>query len=150
VVGKVPAVGLTVSQAVPVLVIGVAVKLVTLELELETVTVCADTEEPPDWKTKLSEFGFAEMGVVAPLEFAFKVTGTVRVADDEVMLIKPTSIPEVGAPAPMETVRSKGVVPDRGVTVSQLVSENVSTERLTAPPLAAEIRTLCTGVVTPV
>lgn len=37
-VGKEPAVGLTLSHCVPLLVMGVAVKLVTLELELESTT----------------------------------------------------------------------------------------------------------------
>jgi hypothetical protein len=36
--GKLPAVGLTLSQGVPLLVIAVAVKFVTLELELDSCT----------------------------------------------------------------------------------------------------------------
>lgn len=149
VVGRLPAVGLTLSQDVPVLVVGVAVKLVTLGLELERVTLWDAAAEVPDGKTKLSEFGFAVIGLDGPVKFAFKVTGTERVVEPDVMLTKPTSTPEVGAPAPMETVRSKGVLPARGVTVSQLASEIAATLTF-AVPLDEEMRMVCGGVVTPV
>jgi hypothetical protein len=149
VVGKLPAVGLTLSQDVPVLVNGVAVKLVTLGLELERVTLWDVAAEVPDGKTKLSEFGFAEIGLDVPVEFAFNVTGMEVVREPEVTLTKPTSTPEVGAPAPMETVRTKGVLPAAGVTVSQLVSEIAATVTFAAP-LAEEIKMVCGGVVTPV
>ena len=72
---------------------------------------------------KLSELGFAEIGLVPPVEFALSVTGTDRFVVPERILIKPTSTPEVGAPAPMETVTTNGVEPDEGVTISQLLSE---------------------------
>jgi hypothetical protein len=121
--GKLPAVGLTLSQDVPEFVIGVAVKFVTLELELERATVCDVAAVLPAAKMKLSEFGFAEIGLDPPLEAAFNVTGIERAAVPEVTLIKPTSTPEVGAPVPIETVRTKGVTPDSGVTVNQLLSE---------------------------
>jgi hypothetical protein len=149
VVGKLPAVGLTLSQDVPVLVDGVAVKWVTLELELVRVTLWDAGAEVPDGKTKLSEFGFAEIGLAVPEEFAFKVTGTEMVAEPEVTLTKPTSTPEVGAPAPTETVRTKGVLPAAGITVNQLVSETAATVTF-AVPLAEEMRMVCGGVVTPV
>jgi hypothetical protein len=89
------------------------------------------------------------MGPGAPLEFAFKVTGTERdvagEVDVEVMLIKPTSTPEVGAPAPIETVTTKGVAPVEGVTVSQLLSERAVMETF-AVPLLEEIR-MAWGIV---
>jgi hypothetical protein len=147
--GKLPAIGLTLSQDSPLLVIGLAVKLVTLELELERLTVCDAAVVLLAGKTKLSEFGLAEMGPGAPLEFAFKVTGTERdvagEVDVEVMLIKPTSTPEVGAPAPIETVTTKGVAPVEGVTVSQLLSERAVMETF-AVPLLEEIR-MAWGIV---
>jgi len=142
VLGKLPAVGLTLSQDPPLLVIGLAVKLVTLELELERDTLYDVGAKLPAGKTKLSEFGCAEMGLDAPLEFAFKVTGTEREAEVEVMLIKPTSTPDVGAPAPIETVSTRGVAPVEGVTVSQLLSERAVMETF-AVPLLEEIRMLC-------
>src|SRR5271156_1300873 len=61
--GKPPAVGLTVSQLLPVLVIAFAVKLAILELELDRETVCIVAVVLPCAKTKLSEFGFAEIGL---------------------------------------------------------------------------------------
>jgi hypothetical protein len=41
----------------------------------------------------------------------------------ETILIKPTSTPEVGALAPIDTVSTEGVVALEALTVSQLVSE---------------------------
>ena len=102
-------------------------------------------------KTKLSELGLAEIGLGTPVELVLRVTGTDSVVVPETTLIKPTETPvEVGAPAPMATVRTRGVVPDCGVTVSQLVSA-VMDVRVTLPfPLATESRTVWVGVVTPV
>ena len=71
--------------------IAVAVKFVTLEFELDRETFCDVAAVLPDGKTKLSEFGFAEIGLDAPPEFAFSVTGTDRFVVPEEMLIKPTS-----------------------------------------------------------
>src|SRR5208282_2724211 len=68
--GKLAAVGLTLSQGEPLLVIGVAVKLVTLELELDRETVCVLAAVLPLGKMKLSELGFAEIGLGPPVEFA--------------------------------------------------------------------------------
>lgn len=149
VAGKLPAVGLTLSQDdVLVLVVVVAVKLVTLGLELVRVTLWVAAAEVPAGKTKLSEFGFAVIELDRPV-FAFKETGMEIVLDAEVTLTKPTLTPEVGAPAPMETARTKGVVPAPGVTVSQLVLEIAATVTGTVP-LAEEIRILCVaGVTTP-
>jgi len=121
--GRLPAVGLTLSQGVPLLVMGVAVKFVTLELELDRATVSDAGAVLPAAKTKLSELGFPEIGLAVPLEFALSVTGMDRVVEPETMLMKPTSVPEVGAPAPMETVRTAGVALLEEVTVSQLASE---------------------------
>jgi len=44
----------------------------------------------PGAKTKLSEFGFAEIGLDIPPEFAFSVTGTDRFVDPEKILTNPT------------------------------------------------------------
>ena len=68
--------GLTLSQEMPLLVIGVAVKFVTLELELDRETLCDVAAVLPLAKTKLSELGFAEIGLAPPVEFALSVTGT--------------------------------------------------------------------------
>ena len=77
----------------------------------------------PGEKTKLSEFGLADIGLGTPVELALSVTGMDSVVVPERTFIKPTSTPEVGAPAPIETVRTAGVVLLEEVTVSQLVSE---------------------------
>ena len=121
--GKLPALGLTLSQEPPLLVIGVAVKLVTLELELDRLTVCVAALVSPAGNTKLSEFKVVDIGLGPPLEFALRVTGIERLVLPETTLIKPTSTPEVGAPAPIEIVKTSGVVELEDVTVSQPVSE---------------------------
>src|ERR1700678_74820 len=108
--GKLPAVGVTVSQVAPLLVIGVAVKLVKLEVELERDTVWDCDAVLPDGKTKLSELGLAETGLGTPFALALRVTGMDKVVAPDTTLIKPTATPEVGAPEPMETVRIAGVV----------------------------------------
>jgi hypothetical protein len=120
--GKLPAVGLTVSHVAPLLVIGFAVKFVILELELDSVTFCDTDDVLPGAKIKLSEFGFAEIGL-DPVEFAFSVTGNDKVVVPEATLIKPTSTPLVGAPVPIETVRIAGVLELEEVTINQPVSE---------------------------
>jgi len=104
-------------------VIGVAVKLVTLELELDKLIVCDAALVSPGGKTKLREFRFPDIGLEPPLEFALRVTGIEKFVEPERTLIKPTSTPEVGAPAPIDAVITTGVVPVCGVTVSQPVSE---------------------------
>src|SRR5580698_7254476 len=60
--GRAPAVGLTLSQGVPLLVIDVAVKFVTPELELDNCTVCVCAAVAPLAKMKLSELGLDEIG----------------------------------------------------------------------------------------
>lgn len=45
--------------------------------------------------------------------------------------MNPTSVPEVGAPEPIETEIVKGVGPDAGVTCSQLFTEYAATVKLT-------------------
>lgn len=85
----------------------------------------------PVGKLKLNEFGVADR-LVWPEEFAFRVTGIVtELEPGPDTLMKPTSVPLVGAPAPMDTWIDSGVGPDLGVTWSQLVSEYAETERLT-------------------
>src|ERR1700677_1457635 len=89
--GKLPAMGLTLSQALPVLSLtAAAVKFVTLEFELDRLMVCDVAAVLPDGTTKLNEFGFAEIGLDTPPEFAFSVTGTDRFTPPEEMLTKPT------------------------------------------------------------
>jgi len=105
--------------------------------------------ELPAGKTKLSEFGFAEIGLAAPVVFAFRVTGTVRVVVPDRILIKPRWAPVVSAPAPTEAVITRGVVPDPGDTVSQPVSESAVTVTF-SDPLAVDSRMVWDGVVTPV
>ncbi|MGB6943053.1 MAG: hypothetical protein WBE37_11700, partial [Bryobacteraceae bacterium] len=121
--GKPPAAGFTLSHGVPVLVIAWAVKFVILELELESEIVCEVGVVLPGAKTKLSEFGLPESGLGAPVEFAFKVTGMGRFVVPEIILIKPISTPLLGAPEPMETVRTAGVLVLEEVTVNHPESE---------------------------
>jgi len=149
--GKLPAVGLTLSHVVPPSVIGVAVKFVTLELELELerITVCDIAAVLPSVTTKLSELGLAEIALGAPVESAFSVTGMDRVVVPDNTLIKPALTPEVGAPDPIETVRTAGVALLDEATISQPVPEYAVTEMF-AVPLADESSTVCDGVVTPV
>lgn len=85
--GTEPESGFTVSQFPLLLVLPVAVKVVTLELLLETETVWLEATVLPAGNVKLKEFGFAVSEVV-PVEFALNVTGIVREpADDDAMLI---------------------------------------------------------------
>jgi hypothetical protein len=100
-------------------------------------------------KTKLSELGLDEIGLVPPVESALSVTGTEKLSVPERILIKPTSTPEVGAPAPMDTVTTRGVVPDAGVTFSQPLSDWAVSVTF-AVPLDEESRIVWDGVVTPV
>jgi hypothetical protein len=95
---------------------------VILELELDSVTFCDTDDVLSGAKIKLSEFGFAEIGL-DPVEFAFSVTGNDKVVVPEATLIKPTSTPLVGAPVPIETVRIAGVLELEEVTINQPVSE---------------------------
>lgn len=103
----------------------------------------------PGVKIKLREFGLAEIGLATPFAFAFSVTGMEILVDPELTLMKPTSTPEVGAPAPIETVRVRGVLPAWGVTTSQLVSECAVTETV-AVPVEDVSNTDCAGVAVPV
>jgi len=90
---------------------------------LVTVTVCEAGSVFPAAKLKLSAFGVAER-LVTPLELAFKVTGMVtELEPGPATLMKPTSVPEVGPPEPIETVSVAGVAAEPGVTWSQPVSE---------------------------
>jgi hypothetical protein len=96
---------------------------VILELELDSDTFCVSAAVAPFGNTKLSELGFAEIELAPPVELALSVTGIDKLVVPERMLMKPVSTPDVGAPAPMETVTTKGVEPDEGVTVSHPASE---------------------------
>ena len=62
-----------------------------------------------------------------------RTTGIERKPADEFILMKATSVPDVGAPGPTETIKERGVVPLVGVTTSQLLLENVVTLTLTDP-----------------
>ena len=62
--------------------------------------------------------------------------------------MNPTSVPEVGAVGPMETVRDSGVVPEVGVTTSQLFVETVAMVTAVAPDDDCRSK-LCGCVVTP-
>jgi hypothetical protein len=65
-------------------------------------------------------------------EFAFKVTGMVTVLPPGPdTLMKPTSVPEAGAPLPTEAVIVSGVAPELGVTCSHPVLEYAVTATLT-------------------
>jgi hypothetical protein len=121
--------------------------LVIEELELVNEIVCETAVVLPGANTKLSEFGFAEMGLAAPVVPEFSVTGTEMLVVPAKMLIKPAWAPAVAVPA--DAVTTRGVVPVCGVTVSQFVSEYAVTVTVCGP-LDDVIRIVCTGVVTPV
>ena len=146
--GRLPDVGNTESHEPPPSMIGVAVNVVRLDVLLETVTAVDDGTVLPAAKLKLNEFGTADK-LLGLDEFAFKVTGIVRVLDPGPdTLIKPTSVPDVGAPEPIETEMDSGVEPELGLTCSQLLSENADTERLTG--LTEDVNnTVCAVGVTP-
>jgi hypothetical protein len=130
--GRPPEAGKTDSQFPPPFVIAVAVKAFTDTLLLDAVTVCDAGTVLFAAKLKLSELGLAVSGLLAPDEFTFSVTGTVTEdGPGPRTLMNPVSVPEVGAPAPMETVSVSGVAPELGVATSQLLVENVDTVTLT-------------------
>jgi hypothetical protein len=147
--GKFPAVGLTLSHETLLLVNVLAVKLLTLELLLETATLWVCVSVVPAVNTKLSELGFAEIVLGDPVEFAFSVTGIERLLVPEMILINPTDVPDVGALAPIETVRIAGVLLLEGVTTSQLLAGTVVNENV-AVPVAAVSSMFCDCAVVPV
>lgn len=120
----------------------------TLALLLDTETVCDAGTVLLGAKLKLKELGFAESGLVPPPELTLSCTGMDRNPADELTLMNPTSVPEVGAPAPTDTVRERGVVPLAGVTTSQLLLEKAATVTLTGP-LDEDTSTVCEGVGIP-
>jgi len=117
---KLPDGGFTVSQLPPLLVIGEAVNVVTLELLLESVTACETGSRLLACKLKLSEVGFVEKGLGPVVALALRTTGIERNDPADERLIKPTSVPEAGAPAPTDTVSESGVFPLVGLTTNQL------------------------------
>jgi hypothetical protein len=137
-----------VSQLPPLLVIGAAVNVVTLELLLESVTACVTGSTLLACKLKLSEVGLVVKGLEV-VELALRTTGTDKNDPADEMLMKPTSVPEVGAPAPIETVRESGVFPPAGLTTNQLWLEKAVTVTLTGP-LEEETSSVCGVGVTPV
>jgi hypothetical protein len=80
---------------------------------------------------------------------AFNTTAMERDAPGVVTLMKPVSVPEVGAVGPMDTLRDKGVPPPLGLTCNQLLAEKAATVTLTDPGVEL-MRTVCGVVVTPV
>jgi hypothetical protein len=146
---RLPDAGDTVSQLPPSLVIGVAVKEVALELLLEIVTVFEIGTVGLAGNPKLSEVGFVERGLDPPDEFALKTIGTARNDPAEEMLRKPTSVPDAGALAPIETVSRSGVVPLEGLTINQLLLEKGITVTLVGPFEEESSKTCAVGV-TPV
>jgi hypothetical protein len=126
-----------------------ALKAVTLALLLVTETDWDTGSVAFAGKAKLSEFGFTTSGLTPPEELAFRTTGMESEAPVAVMLMKPVSVPDVGAVGPMDTVSWSGVFPLEGVTISQLFAEKALTFTFTEP--GEEVtKTFCDGVVTPV
>ena len=132
VLGSVPEEGDTVSQFPPLLVTGVAVNDVPVPV-VDTVTSCVTGAVLLAGKTKLSDVGLVEIGLMPPAELGLNTTGTERNEPDALMLINPTSV-SVGGVAPIPTDRMTGVVPLVGVTSSQFVSENADTVIACAVP----------------
>lgn len=146
--GKFPTCGVTVSQFPPLFTDVAAVKLETLGLVLEIDTFCETGTVLPAAIEKLSEVGFADNGLTPPCELGMRVTGIERNTPAPLTLMKPVSVLDVGAFAPIETIKEIGVTPLLGVTNSQLVSENVDTVTFKGP-FASVTKTVCAGVGTP-
>jgi hypothetical protein len=108
----------------------VAVKVVMLEVLLETETDCVVGAALFAGNVKLSELGMADKGL-DPGEFALSVTGMIRDPAVEVTLMKPALVPEVGAPDPIETVSDSGVTPLLALTDSQFPVEDADTATFT-------------------
>jgi hypothetical protein len=124
--GRLPEEGATVSQFPPLLVTGVVVNEVIAALLLETVTSWVTGTVLLAAKTKLKEFGLAEIGLIPPVELGLNTTGTERKDPAELILMNPTSV-AVGAAEPIDTDSTIGVVPLVGVTCSHFVSEKADT-----------------------
>lgn len=144
--GTAPEVGFTVNQFALLLVLPVAVNAVMLGLLLETFTVWVSNTLLPGTNVKLTEFGLAESGLV-PVELALRVTGMLRDPEEEMTLMKPALVPDVGAPEPTETIKDSGVTPLAGVTLSQLLAELAVTTTVTGE--LDVTRMLCAVGVTP-
>jgi hypothetical protein len=148
VLGRPPEEGDTVSQFPPLLATGVAVNEVMLELVLASATFWVTDTVLFAAKLKLSEAGFVVIGLMPPAELALNCTGTVRNPPVVLMLMNPTSVPEVGAPDPIDTDNVIGVTPLVGVTTNQLLVEKADTVMF-AGPLEDVIWSACVGADAP-
>jgi len=138
--------GFTVSQFPPSAVLGVAEKVVSLELLLESVTDCVDGTVLVTANGKLKEFGFAERGLDPA-----SVSSSARTEREEpvaLIFMKPSSVAKLESAGFTETVSCSGVVPLVGVTMSQPLLERADTETLVDP--ADELMMTVCGVMVPV
>jgi hypothetical protein len=144
--GKLPALGVTVSQLPPLLVTALAVKELTLELLLESMTefVCGTVLFAEN--VKLNEFGFADMEL-GPGEFTSSSTRTATKPPPPLMFRKPLSVARVESAGLTLTVSWSGVVPLVGVTVSQLLLEKAEMVSGVAPTEEVMVTVCDVGVV---
>jgi hypothetical protein len=136
--------GFTVSQLPPSAVLAVAVKVVVLELLLESVTDWLDGTVLFTENGKLREFGFAESGLT-PATVSSSAR-TEREALVALMFMKPSSVAKLESAGFTETVSCSGVVPLVGVTVSQPLVERADTATL-VDPAEEVIMTVCGAMV---
>ena len=149
VAGSVPEEGDTVSQFPLLLVTGVAVNELVEEPVVDIVTICVTGTVLLAAKLKLSDVGLADSGLGPPVELALNCTGTDwNDPAEELMLINPTSVPEVGAVEPIDTDSVAGVTPLVGLTMSQLLLEKADTVKFTCPPEFV-ICNVCAGADAP-
>ena len=142
--GVVPDGGLTASQ-LPLLAVAVAVNVRLAVAVVETLIDWLCGTVAPVWKLKVSAPGVATNADVVVV-FTFITTGIVVVLFPEVMLINPAYVPTGREPGLTETDNTSGVVPEVGVTVSQLALGTVLTVKFTCDELFEVTTRFCAGV----
>lgn len=147
VAGREPEEGETVSQFPLLLTTGVAVNEVVPAL-LDTVTFWVTGTVLLAEKLKLKEVGLVERGLGPPTALVLNWTGTETNDPAELILIKPTSVPEAGTVEPSETDNVVGLTPLVGLTISQLLFEKADTVKFTCP-FAEVICSGCAGADAP-
>jgi hypothetical protein len=107
------------------------VKVVSLELLLESVTDWVDGSVLVIANGKLREFGVAERGL-APAKVSSSARRE-REAPVALIFMKPSSVARLESAGFTETVSCSGVVPLVGVTISQPLLERADTATLVDP-----------------
>ena len=141
---RVPEGGFTVSQLPPSAVLAVAVKVVRLELLLESATESVAGTVLLAANGKLKEFGFAERPL-APGKVSSS-TRTETEAPVALMFTNPSSVERGESAGLTETVSCSGVVPLVGVTLNQPLADVAETATL-VDPAEDVIITVCGAMV---